>query len=72
MWHHVAVTYDGATLRLYVDGSLDGSVASAVSIPDIGQGVRLGDNVRRELDEVAVYDDWLTAAQVQSHYHARN
>lgn len=24
-WHHIAVTYDGGTLKLYVDGNLEGS-----------------------------------------------
>ena len=28
LWHHAAVTYDGQTLRLYVDGSPDGSLAT--------------------------------------------
>src|SRR5262245_993883 len=25
-WHHVAATFDGATMRVYVDGTLDGSL----------------------------------------------
>lgn len=28
-WHHVAATFDGSTMRVYVDGALDGSLADA-------------------------------------------
>jgi hypothetical protein len=27
-WHHVAMTYDGAELKVYLDGNIDGSVAA--------------------------------------------
>jgi hypothetical protein len=30
-WHHVAVTFDGAELRLYVDGELDGKTATTAT-----------------------------------------
>jgi hypothetical protein len=30
-WHHIAVTYDGATCRFYVDGQLDSSPAYATT-----------------------------------------
>lgn len=30
-WHHAAATWDGVTLRIYIDGVLDSSVASTVS-----------------------------------------
>ncbi len=29
-WHHVAITYDGAAVRLFVDGVADGSMALAL------------------------------------------
>ena len=28
-WHHIALTFDGMTIRLYIDGILDNSVASS-------------------------------------------
>lgn len=33
VWHHVALTYDGAQLTLYLDGQVDNSVA-ATGVPD--------------------------------------
>jgi len=34
-WHHIAVTYDGAVLSLYVDGRLDASSAKALNTSNI-------------------------------------
>jgi hypothetical protein len=36
-WHHVTATYDGTTLRLYVDGTSVGSAAAAATAP-LAQG----------------------------------
>lgn len=69
-WRHYAVTYDGATLRWYVDGAQ--AAASARSYPasagtaplQLGRGDEFG---KQSLDEVALYDRALTAAQVSGH-----
>ncbi len=39
-WHHVAATFDGTTLKLYVDGALD--VSSAKSFNTSGTTLRIG------------------------------
>lgn len=44
-WHHVAMTYDGTTIRVFLDGVLEGSVASSRGWVNTGQRVRVGRQV---------------------------
>ena len=41
-WHHIAATYDVTTMRLYIDGVLDNSLAKALSMPDGSQNLFIG------------------------------
>ena len=41
-WHHVAATYDGSSMKLYVDGTLDASTSTTLSIPDTAQALLIG------------------------------
>src|SRR5207253_3160554 len=71
-WTHLASTYDGATLRLYVNGTLTGSFAHAGSINTTTGALRIGGNsvwgeyFNGTIDEVRVYNSALTAAQIQT------
>ena len=66
-WAHVAATYDGATLRLYVDGTLVASVAATGAIATSTGALRIGGNTlwgeyfQGLIDEVRVYNRALTA-----------
>jgi hypothetical protein len=67
-WKHVAITFDGATLKSYVDGTLAQSVAATFNL----QGVPLtvaqahnGENAfNGTVDDVRVYSRALSAAEV--------
>ncbi len=71
-WTHLAVTYDGVTLRLFVNGTQVGSRAVAGSIPASTSPLRMGGNaVWGEyfdglIDEVRVYNRALTQAEIQN------
>jgi hypothetical protein len=73
-WTHVVCTYDGATMRMYFDGSLVASLASTASNSARTQilvgGGRYNASSRGEIygavDEIAVYSAALTSAQVAS------
>jgi hypothetical protein len=43
-WHHVAATYDGATMKLFVDGVAAGTQSVSLSIPDTTMPLYLGAN----------------------------
>jgi len=71
-WHHVAGTYDGATLILYIDGQEVLSGAAAEVIADNANEVWIGNNSNSTarqwkgmLDEVAIIDGDLTQQQIE-------
>ncbi len=41
-WHHIAATYDGATMKLYIDGVLNNSASASLSLPDTIHPVLVG------------------------------
>jgi hypothetical protein len=70
-WTHVASTFDGVVVRLFVNGVLAGSasvpgvmVASAGPLRIGGNGV-WGEWFRGVIDEVRVYERPLSAAEIQ-------
>ncbi len=71
-WYHLACTYDGATLRFYLDGVLQTATGSTRAIPDhagtaaIG-GLEWSDHVTGAIDEVALYPTALSATRVWVH-----
>jgi hypothetical protein len=72
-WSHIAVTYDGATMRLYVNGALVASRAQS-GVLAVGNGaLRIGGNnsfagefFRGLIDEVRIYNRALSAAEITS------
>ena len=71
-WSHLAGTYDGATLRLYVNGVLvasearTGTMAASTAPLSIGGDTNNGQYFAGRIDEVRVYRAALTASQIQT------
>jgi hypothetical protein len=74
--HHVAVTVDGTTARLYIDGVQEASTAfgtMAQNTAEMRVGGIQGANTqswRGVLDEVAFYNYALSASQIAAHHTA--
>ena len=75
--HHVALTWDGTTMKAYKDGAQQGSNytpgAHNITLAG-GNGVRLAtrntNSFDGTLDEVAIYPTALSAGQILNHYSA--
>jgi hypothetical protein len=72
-WTHLASTYDGTTLRLYVNGvqaatkAVTGAIKVSTGVLRIGGNGTWNDEWFSGLiDEVRVYSRALTAAQIQT------
>jgi hypothetical protein len=75
-FRHLACTWNGATLALYVDGALNTSAAQTVTPASntapllLGQFGGNSDQLSGILDEVRIYDRALSAAEVQADMNA--
>ena len=77
-WHHVAATWDGASIKVYVDGVKEGEVASAATLPsDLGASTAIGAWLDAgngfftgSIDEVEIFDRALSDEEIRSIYWA--
>jgi hypothetical protein len=71
-WVHLATTYDGTTVRLYVNGTQVGTQAQTGALTPGTGPLRFGGNAiwpewfQGQLDELRVYNRALTAAEIQA------
>ncbi|MBK9374161.1 MAG: LamG domain-containing protein [Holophagales bacterium] len=71
-WSHVAGVYDGAEMRVYLNGTLDGSLGTTVAIPVNALSVRIGaasdggSLFNGLIDEVEVFGRALSQPEIQA------
>src|SRR5690606_5837427 len=73
-WIHVAATYDGQTMRLYIDGELNNSRTVSAPVPIAGNSLPLSIGAQHDgsfgfrgaLDDVRVYGVALGAADIRA------
>src|SRR5690606_2969765 len=70
-WVHVAATYDGSVMRLYIDGNEDssrtlggGGIAANSSPLSIGRDLGVAGGFLGSLDDVRIYNTALAAADI--------
>ena len=75
-WSHLAATYDGVTVRLYVNGAqvgsraVSGALLTSTGVLRIGGNSILGEFFQGRIDEVRIYNRALSAADVQADMNA--
>jgi hypothetical protein len=70
-WYHAAATYDGATMRLYLNGvevgsmAKTGTLATNMAVPvNIGRSPDASRHMTGAIDDVRIYDRALTGGQI--------
>ena len=69
-WAHLAATYDGATMRFYVNGvqvasrAQTGAIATSTNPLQIGGDSIFGQYFAGRIDEVRIYNRALSASEV--------
>ena len=75
-WTHLAATYDGATLRLFVNGvqvgsrAHTGNITASTRVLGIGGNSVWGEYFNGLIDDVRIYNRALSAAEIQSDMNA--
>ena len=74
-WEHIAATYDGSTMKLYVDGILKSNANYDAGIYNTSEKLFLGRNVGYSslnglLDDIKIYDYARTEEEIRLDYNA--
>ncbi len=74
-WYHGAVTYDGATLKLYLNGQLENSGSKSLNTVLNANGLTIGlrpgsSNWQGLIDELEVFNRALSADEIAAIYNA--
>ena len=75
-WYHVALTFDGTTATLYLNGSVEGTKTTTLNVTLNGQmnmgraaGLSQSYYFDGKIDEVAIWDSAFTLGQIQTIYN---
>lgn len=75
-WEHIAITYDGTTIRYYLNGQPDGTATFALAISTQADTiVKIGANMDDDnfwdglIDDVRIWDDIRTAQEISDNYN---
>ncbi|MGB9561394.1 MAG: LamG domain-containing protein, partial [bacterium] len=70
-WNHIALTYNGTTMKLYINGAQANSQSLSGAITTNSNNLIIGEKFTGRIDEVRIYDRALSAAEIRCHYERR-
>ncbi len=79
-WSHIAFSYDGATLKIYVNGILKGSQVGVITLNSGNSGISIGDSNQAngywypfngKLDDIALWNRALSSEELQKVYNSK-
>jgi hypothetical protein len=75
-WYHLAGTYDGTTIRLYVNGAACGTPTTTSVALDTSSPIQFANSnptaTTRAIDDVRIYNRALSAAEITTQYQSYN
>ena len=74
-WYHGAVTYDGSTVKIYINGQLENQAPMALNTVIDSNGITIGHRAggsfwNGQIDEPTLYDRALSDAEIAAIYNA--
>ncbi|MDI6788558.1 MAG: kelch repeat-containing protein, partial [Planctomycetota bacterium] len=73
-WYFISTTYDGSTMKVYLNGNLEGSSGITGTMPSNSYNLQIGGapyyRYKGLIDDVKLYDYVRTAAEIQAEYNA--
>ncbi len=68
-WRHLVITFNGASTKLYMNGTLVGTISTSLLNTGTGTNFRIGNNgVTMQFDDLKIYNYALNASQVGELY----
>ena len=78
-WHHITGTYDGSTVKLYIDGNLNAQVSQSGGLATVQPNITLGQwqgagsparHLNGNIAQASIYSRALSASEVLQNYNA--
>ena len=70
-WNHIAIIYNGTSLKLYVNGSESATASLTGAISTNSEPFIIGEKFDGKIDELRIYDRALPSGEIQAHYERR-
>jgi len=76
-WYHVVGTYDGLTMKIFVNGVYENQKSKSLSLPNNTEDIYIGKHsnvsypywINGKIDDICIYNRALSASEVDALYH---